>query len=1097
MRTLTLPPSIGRRMLVIAFVAITLALLGGGCWIYRAQVQAIRQGSCETIASIATMKEVQIAQWRKERLMDVMRESHSPVLIDALEKIASNANTPETRDRTLKVMELARNGEMYSRVIALSTSGQVLLSVGDTTVSVAPSTQRAIAAALLSPGGVITDFFRTSGGEVAIDTVAAVRGAEGSVLGFIVLQSPAADCLYPLIQSWPTPSRSAETILVERDGENVVFLNELRHRSNTALSYSHSLKQVDMPAVQAALGHSGMVDGKDYRQVRVLADLRAIPGTPWYMVTKVDAAEIMAEVGYRAPLIGIIIGAFILLAAVFIAYVYRRMQVDHLRQVVELERHQRETLELFRTTLYSIGDGVITTDTEGRIQAENPMAERFTGWTESEAQGKHLDEVFVIINQETRTTVTNPVSDVLRKGVVVGLANHTLLIARDGTEYAIADSTAPIRDESGVMIGVVLVFSDVTELYHSQELLRKREREYHGLFQGMMEGFALHEIICDKSGKPVDYRFLSINPAFERMTGLNAENVIGRTVMDVIPENESLWIERYGRVALTGEPDHFEEYSHPLNRHFKIEVFSLQVGQFVTVFEDITERKRAEAALCESEAIQRLLMDNLPAGVVIVDPVTRCIERVNDYVAILFGTSSDQLVGQRCHSVLCPVSEGACPVCDLEGSVDNSERVMLRKDGSRLPILKTVKRIQINGQEKLLECFVDISERKQLEEKLLRSERMESVGRLAAGVSHDLNNILTPIILSAEMLRAVDEPETRECLISSIEQCAQRGAAVVDQVLTFVRGTKGELTTLPLNGIVSDMEKIMKETFPKNIAITSALPSDLWPVKADSTQLHQVLLNLCINARDAMPEGGNILITGENVEIDENFAAMSLNAKVGDYAVLKITDTGTGIAPAIISKIFEPFFTTKETGKGTGLGLSTAIGIVRSHGGFVTVSSELGHGATFNVFLPRETGGIVEQRRFANMDFQPGNGETILVVEDEELIAKVAAIVLEKNGYKVLAASSGAEALALYENHANEINVILTDIMMPEMDGLQLSRSLKKINPEAKIIASTGQATEAQKSKLRALGVHVILHKPYDAKKLLATLHEAIHEERA
>ena len=499
--------------------------------------------------------------------------------------------------------------------------------------------------------------------------------------------------------------------------------------------------------------------------------------------------------------------------------------------------------------------------------------------------------------------------------------------------------------------------------------------------------------------------------------------------------------------------------------------------------------------VCESEAIQRLLMDNLPAGVVIVDPVTRCIERVNDYVAILFGTSSDQLVGQRCHSVLCPVSEGACPVCDLGGSVDNSERVMLRKDGSRLPILKTVKRIQINGQEKLLECFVDISERKQLEEKLLRSERMESVGRLAAGVSHDLNNILTPIILSAEMLRAVDEPGTRECLISSIEQCAQRGAAVVDQVLTFVRGTKGEPTTLQLNGIVSDMEKIMKETFPKNIAITSAIPSDLWPVKADSTQLHQVILNLCINARDAMPEGGKILITGENVEIDENFAAMSLNAKVGDYAMLKISDSGNGIPPANISKIFEPFFTTKETGKGTGLGLSTAIGIVRSHGGFVTVNSELGHGATFNVFLPRETGGVVEQRHFANMDFQPGNGETILLVEDEELISKVAAIVLEKNGYKVLAASSGAEALALYEKHANEIDLVITDIMLPEMDGLQLSRSLKKINPHARIIASTGQATEAQKSKLRALGVHVILHKPYDAKKLLATLHDTIHRE--
>ena len=459
----TLRTALARRTLAAAFVVIALALSGVGYWYYRSQAQAIHQSNYEDIAAIAKMKAGQIAQWRNERILDVSREANSPTLIAALGKIAEHGETPEVRERVMKMLAIARNGATYANTIVLSPSGQVLFSTGDGPVSIDAATQRAVEAARANPGGVLSDFFRTPEGDVDIDAVEAVRDAGGSVLGFIILRSRAADYLYPLIQSWPTPSRSAETLLVERDGEDVVFLNDLRHRSKTALSFRLSSKKTELPAVQAVLGRRGMFDGKDYRNIEVVADLGAIPGSPWFLVAKVDREEIMAEARYRAISTGIVVGTFVLLLSLATAFAYTWQHARLFRKLFESERHERETQGLYRATLYSIADGVLTTDTSGRLLEMNAVAERLTGWTEAEARGKPLDKVFVIINHATRATVPNPVTTVLRNGTVVGLANHTVLIARDGTECSIADSAAPIFDESGAVRGVVLVFSDVTE----------------------------------------------------------------------------------------------------------------------------------------------------------------------------------------------------------------------------------------------------------------------------------------------------------------------------------------------------------------------------------------------------------------------------------------------------------------------------------------------------------------------------------------------------------------------------------------------------------------------------------------------------------
>ncbi|MDS4069516.1 MAG: GAF domain-containing protein, partial [Candidatus Competibacter sp.] len=369
----------------------------------------------------------------------------------------------------------------YADVLLLDPDGRVLLAANDAPDSTGPATRQAIATALSGRDAVLSDFYRSPTGGVYLDTVVPVSDTEGRPLAMLVLRSDAASYLYPLIQSWPTPSRSAETLLVHREGDSVVYLNELRHQTGTALSLRIPLAQSDLPSAQAVLGRRGPFQGHDYRGIDVLTDLRPIPGSPWFLVAKVDADEILAEARYRGGMITLFVLLGILLAGAATTIAYRRREAGLYRDLYRAERRQREAQEEFRTTLYSIGDAVITTDRDCRVRQMNSVAEQLTGWPEAEARGKPLDDVFRIIHEETRVGVENPVRRVLREGTVVGLANHTLLIARDGTERPIADSGAPIRDESGAITGVVLVFRDQTEERAVDAEIRRNEARMRSL----------------------------------------------------------------------------------------------------------------------------------------------------------------------------------------------------------------------------------------------------------------------------------------------------------------------------------------------------------------------------------------------------------------------------------------------------------------------------------------------------------------------------------------------------------------------------------------------------------------------------------------
>ncbi len=502
-------------------------------------------------------------------------------------------------------------------------------------------------------------------------------------------------------------------------------------------------------------------------------------------------------------------------------------------------------------------------------------------------------------------------------------------------------------------------------------------------------------------------------------------------------------------------------------------------------------RKQSEEVIME----QATLLDKAHDAIILTD-MGNVIRYWNKGAEELYGWSAEEAVGKEVLNLL--FREGPAIVAEAFQSINEKGewRGNLKqrtRSGKEVTVESrwTLVRDRDGKPKSVLAINSDITEQTTLQAQFYRAQRLESIGTLASGVAHDLNNVLTPITLAAETLRGSKDPKLRKPLIKMIEQNAKRGADIVHQVLTFARGVEVERSPLKIGHLVKEVEKIVRETFPKAIKAKSSIPSDVWTVSGDPTQLHQVLLNLCLNARDAMPAGGTISFHAENIRLDDQFARMHIEAKPGPHVLIKMSDTGAGMKPEVMDKIFEPFFTTKEPGKGTGLGLSTALSIVRSHGGFLGVYSEPGRGTTFSIYLPALGGDrswIQEQRRVS----MKGKGELVLVVDDESAILSITKATLEANGYKVVTARDGTEALAAYASHRKKVKVVLMDMMMPYMDGPLAIRALQKMNPDVRIIATSGLMTAGKAAEAAEIGVTRILPKPYTTEKLLAAIKEEL-----
>ena len=515
--------------------------------------------------------------------------------------------------------------------------------------------------------------------------------------------------------------------------------------------------------------------------------------------------------------------------------------------------------------------------------------------------------------------------------------------------------------------------------------------------------------------------------------------------------------------------------------------------------QDITGRKEGERTLRQlSQAVEQS-----PSAIVITD-ATGNIEYVNPKFTSLTGYSYEEVLGKNSRIL----KSGETPpeiykeLWDTitAGREWRGEFHNRKKDGELFWEHATIAPIMDkNGAiTSFLAVKEDITDYKLLNEQFLRAQRIENIGSLASGIAHDLNNILSPIMMACSILADDLTAETHKKLVLTIQEAAQRGADIVKQVQIFARGKEGLKIQLEPELLVAQLKNMLIETFPKSIYVNFSIPEGLWTVSGDVTQLHQVLLNLCVNARDAMlPLGGTLTISVENIEVDKRRPAMMPDAKLGPHVLFKVIDTGCGIPAAIIDKIFDPFFTTKPLGKGTGLGLSTVMGIVKNHGGFTEIESQVGEGSIFRVFLPAVEKSQTESQQTEPSGLPQGHGETILIVDDEPKILDMVTMVLKKNGYTVLSSANGAEALATCVQHLELVKAVVTDVLMPVLDGVNLARALKKINPDMPVIAASGYIEQSQENALKELGVRAFLKKPFNNHELIEAVHSVVCRETA
>ncbi|ARV57376.1 hybrid sensor histidine kinase/response regulator [Nostocales cyanobacterium HT-58-2] len=589
------------------------------------------------------------------------------------------------------------------------------------------------------------------------------------------------------------------------------------------------------------------------------------------------------------------------------------------------------------------------------------------------------------------------------------------------------------------------------------------------------------------------------NPTF----GLTSEEILGKRDSDLMRVEDAERLMTIKRGVLTTGIGTREEVSITTDQgrqYYDLTVEplhneSLEVVGITCASIDISERKLAEEKIREQAALLDVSTD-----AICVRDLDNRILFWNKGAENLYGWQAQEAYGKNAIELLfneTPLEADVAVSTVIRTGHWQGELTKVTKDGKEILVESRWSLVcDEDGKPKsILTVDTDITDKKLLEAQLFRAQRLESIGTLASGIAHDLNNILTPILAVSQLLplKFPDVYKQDKHLLEILENSTKRGADLVKQVLSFARGVEGKRMTLQPKHLIREVVKIVKETFPKSIEVYTDIPQDLWMVSGDGTQLHQVLTNLCVNARDAMPNGGTLSISAENLWIDENYARMHLEAKTGPYILITVSDTGVGISSEILDRIFEPFFTTKEQGKGTGLGLSTVIGIVKSHGGFVSVYSELGAGTSFKVYLPAVQG-METQPAQEEPEVLAGHGELILVVDDEPSIQEITKASLETYNYKILTANDGIEAIALYAQHKDKIGAVLIDMMLPVLDGLTAMRTLQKINPKVKIVATSGLMSSSKLAGAVGSGVKTFLSKPYTVKELLHSLQMVLIE---
>jgi PAS domain S-box-containing protein len=890
----------------------------------------------------------------------------------------------------------------------------------------------------------------------------------------------------------------------------------------------------------------------------------------------------------------------------------------------EVKERLETSEEVFRTLTENTPIGIYYNDFSGKFIYGNKKAEEIVGYKSEELIGKNFLKLkllqFKDIGKAAQILALN------KLGKATGPEEFTLN-RKDGSRVVVEINTEIITiGGKTVVLGMA---QDITKRKEATEALRESEERYRKLISEMLNGFALHEIILDETGRPSDYRFLEVNSAFEDLTGLNAADIVGKTALEVIPELEPFWIDTYGKVALTGKPVWFEHFAKPLERYYEVLAYSPQKGQFVTVFTDITTRMQAEEALKESRDAYRATFETTGTAMLIAEEDTTIsminkefeklcgyskeeVEGKKDWIEFLVKADLERMKGyhnlrmtdpnaapphyefqfidkhgnikdclialslipgtkktvgsliditerkqaeealkeseEKYRTILESIEEGYYEV-DIAGNItfvndslctilgyprdeiiginnqkytdeENARRVyqdfnkvyktgkptkiidweIVRKDTTRRHVEVSVSLIKDSeGNPTGFRGIVrDITERKKAEEEkitleaqLIQAQKMEAIGTLAGGIAHNFNNLLMSIQGNASLMLLDTPPEHPHYeRLTTIEQSVRSGSKLTSQLLGYARGGSYEVTPISINRIIHETSSTFAMT-RKDITLHHDLTDALAGVKADAGQIEQVVLNIYVNAAEAMPTGGALYITTKNIAHTQ-ITKKPYTIKPGTYILLTIKDTGIGMDKETQEKVFDPFFTTKGLAKGTGLGLASVYGIIKAHGGYIDVASQKGEGTTFSIYLPASEEIIREEPR-PTKSIETGN-ETILLVDDEEIILDVGEALLTSLGYSVLTAQGGDEAITILRSSlpSSPPDLVILDMIMPGMGGGETYDRMKEIHPTIKVLLSSGYSIDGQAKEILKRGCNGFLQKPFTLGEVSKAIREVV-----
>lgn len=756
----------------------------------------------------------------------------------------------------------------------------------------------------------------------------------------------------------------------------------------------------------------------------------------------------------------------------------------------EALRNREQNLSL---TLNSIGDGVIATDSSGKITRMNPIAEKLTHWNFKDAVGHDLSEIFNIINAITRESIESPLKEVFKTGKTVTLSEDTTLISKNGKEYQISDSAAPILDQENNIIGIILIFNDVSEQYQMRRVISNNQKR----LQLHRDQSILGVIEWDENYLVTDW-----NPAAKRIFGYDKKEVIGKNIINlIVPEHERDDIIRLGKELVEGKG--FKRYINDnITKKGKLRICEWyntplmnEEGKVVGVtslIDDITKRQQIEDNIRRHEQELDQILNNMVDAVISIDE-TGIIQSFNKAAEGLFLYKEKDVLGKNV-KILMPEPDQGQHDGYLANYLSGSEAKIIgkgrdvkgkNKKGETFPMHLRVAELpkSPDGTRRFIGSCLDMTLQLQQDAQLRRSQKMDALGKLTGGIAHDYNNMLGIILGYSELLQNnLEENSKLYKFAREIHHAGERGAKLTNKLLTFSRNKSIEAEVINVNSLLLEEKNMLERTLTARIQLVMKLDKDVWPIYMDSGDLEDVILNMSINAMHAIEKSGQLTLTTENITLDL-INARNLDIKPGDYILLSISDTGCGMNSEIQARIFDPFYSTKGD-EGTGLGLSQVYGAVKRCGGAVKVYSEIDLGSKFLLYFPRyyiNTDTPVKEEGVELIKFQ--GSETILVVDDEPAIREVNTEILTEQGYKVFCAESGDQALKILEN--DHVDMMLSDVIMPGMDGFQLAKIVRKQYPEIKIQLASG-FDDNRHQQTDDAGLHdKILVKPFNSTTLL------------